>query len=439
MDVRPPVLVRTEPDTFATITDLDTPVRFHFDERISEQVSGGQLDDAVTVSPSTGEVRVSHGRSSLTVEVEGGFRPGLLYRVTLQPVVSDMFGNQLRDPFELVFSTGGTAPPTAVAGQAWDRTTGQPVRDALVQAVTPDSVTYVSRADQEGIFALRYLPEGSYRLTAFEDVDRDGVLDERETQGSVDARIAEGDTLLVDVPVLPSDTTPARLLTASALDSVTVVLEHDDYLDFESQTDEITVRIDGPEGPGPAITRVFHERAYAEFVESMVDSLLRLDSLDEAARAAAAPPAPSADSVAAADTTVADTVLADSATQAVPRPDVATASQGTPSRPAPPVLPGVRARTQGRGPERPLPGRRLVAVLASALAVDVEYDVTVGGVVNINGVPGGGGETTLRRPAPAPEPEPEAPGGDAVPQDTVPAPDSIPPGATPDSIPGAGL
>lgn len=408
VDVRPPVLVRTEPDTFATLTDLDAPVRFHFDERISENVTSGQLDDAVVVSPRTGDVRVRHGRTSLSVEVQGGFRPGLLYRVTLQPMVRDLFGNQLRDPFELVFSTGGSATPTAVAGQAWNRATGAPVANALVEAVTADSVTYVSRADQEGIYVLRYLPEGSYDVTAFEDLDRDGALDPREAQGTANALVQAGDTLLLDVAVLASDTSAAALLTASVLDSVTVALEFDDYLDFESPTDGIIVVIDGPDAPGPAVARIYHERDYTAFVTSVVDSLLRLDSLDAVAQAALQPPP---------DTThLADTTVVDSAAGAPPPggqvrgPTAAGAPQGrTPSRPAPPALAGVRAGAARGGPERPVPGRRLVAVLASELATEVEFAVTVSGVVNINDVPDGGGETSLLRQTPEPAPDPDVP------------------------------
>jgi len=389
VDVRPPVLVRTEPDTFATVTDLDAPVRFHFDERISETVTGGELDDAVSVSPLTGDVRVRHGRTTLTVEVEGGFRPGLLYRVTLQPVVRDLFGNQLRDPFELVFSTGGTAPPTAVAGQAWNRTTGAPLSGALVQAVSADSLTHVARADQEGIYVLRYLPDGPYRITAFEDVDRDRVLDPRETQGSVDALVSAGDTLLVDVGVLPIDTTAAELLAATVLDSVTVVLEFDDYLDYESPSAGITVEVMPPEGPGLTVARVYHEREYGDFVAAVADSLARLDSLEAAARAAA-PPLP--DSAAAAGGPPADTVVVDS----VPR------------RTPPPALDGrLPSRGQGvpggpQGPQRALPGRRVVVLLGAPLEVEVEHTVRASGAVNVNGVSGGGGETTLvRQPPPA--------------------------------------
>jgi hypothetical protein len=339
---------------------------------------------------------VSHGRTTLSVEMEGGFRPGLLYRVTLQPVVRDLFGNQLRDPFELVFSTGGTASPTAVAGQAWNRTTGAPLSGAMVQAMSSDSLTHVARTDQEGIYVLRYLPDGPYRITAFEDVDRDRVLDARETQGSVDTLVSAGDTLLVDVGVLPVDTTAAELLAATVLDSVTVVLEFDDYLDFESPSQAIAVEITPPEGPGLTVARVYHEREYNELVAAAVDSLARLDSLEAAARAAAAP----ADSISAGGGPPADSVSVDS-----------VVVDSVPRRALPPSLDGrVPSRGQavprGRlGPERPLPGRRIVALLRAPLSVEIEHAVRVSGAVNVNGVSGGGGETTLVRQPPPPPPD----------------------------------
>jgi hypothetical protein len=345
------------------------------------------------------------------VEVEGGFRPGLLYRVTLLPVIADMFGNRLRDPFELIFSTGGSAPPSAIAGQAWNRTTGAPLNGALVYAVSDDSLTHVARADQEGIYVLRYLPEGPYRITAFEDVDRDRVLDARETQGTVDAVVTASDTLLLDLGTLPSDTTPAQLMTASALDSVTVVLEFDDYLDHESSAGDVAVEIAAPNGPGPGVTRVYHERDYIEYVDAVVDSVFRVDSLAAAANQAAAPidSIGPVDSLAAADTT------------AAPPP------RAVPARRGPPALDGARVRSPVvRGPQRPLPARRLVVVLASPLETDVEHDVQVSGAVNINGVAGGGGETTLLlRPARALDRDPDAPPGGATP-DAEPVPNPAP-------------
>ncbi|HET9948203.1 MAG TPA: Ig-like domain-containing protein, partial [Longimicrobiales bacterium] len=246
-DQRPPVVVRTEPEPFAVLSDLRRPVRFLFDERISEQM-GVPIDEAVTVSPRTGEVEVEKGSRSIDVRLEGGFQPGLVYRVTLRPVVRDLFGNALQDPFELVFSTGGEPAPTVVAGQVWDRVSGRGVRDAVVQAVGADSLVHVGRSDQEGIFALRYLPPGAFVVTAYDDLDRDATLDERETQGSVRVDLGAADTVLVDIPVLAPDSTPALLVRARALDSLTIVAETDDFLDPSRSGEELDVSLTREEG-----------------------------------------------------------------------------------------------------------------------------------------------------------------------------------------------
>jgi hypothetical protein len=212
---------------------LDGLIRFEFDERISERSSSGTLDNAVIISPRSGELVVGHDSRSLTIELLGGFRPDLVYRVTLLPVVRDLFGNQMRDPFELIFSTGGETIPTTLAGIAWDRITGSGVNDYQVWATSldDDSIVHVAVTDNQGVYAFRYIPGANYEITAFDDRNADAVLDMMEIQGSRRLSIENGDTVFLDFPVLQPDTTPATLVTASALDSVTLLLEFDDYLD----------------------------------------------------------------------------------------------------------------------------------------------------------------------------------------------------------------
>jgi hypothetical protein len=447
IDRRPPVVVRTEPDTFAVVQDLRASVRFHFDEDISEAIIGGTLADAVTVSPRTGEVRVRQGGSTLTVEVEGGLRSGLVYRVTLLPVVRDLFGNQLRDPFELVFSTGGAPSPTTLAGVVWNRVSGQGVPRALVQALGSDSLLHVAAADEQGIFAFRYLPVGAFAVTGFEDVDRDRAVDARETQGSVAVDVTAGDTVLVDVPVLPPDTTPAVAARASALDSATLVIEFDDFLDPEASSAGIGVTLSLEGASAPAVTRVFHEHEYETYVRQVLDSLARLDSLAAAAgagapvapdsagpTAGAAPDpggaAPGADSVPA---------VADSVGPAGGRGGGAS----LPGRRGPPTLAGGGAGG-GRGGRsaaltgRILPARRVVGLLDGRVETGAEYVVSVSGAVNINGLGGGGGETTLSIEAPA-TPTSGADGAGAVTDSTAVPPDTVPaPGPQPPPTPGNG-
>ncbi|NIP60989.1 MAG: hypothetical protein GWM92_21230, partial [Gemmatimonadetes bacterium] len=278
-DRRPPYVISTRPDTFAVVEAFRDPVVFRFSERISEQATSGSLDAAAVVSPATSQVRVEHGRDALEVTLLGGFRAGRVYRVTLRPVIRDMFGNVLQRPFELVFSTGGEFHPNTVAGLVEDRITGEAVAGARVDAAPAageaagDTITYTSRTDEDGIFALRYLPPGEYVITAFEDRNRDGTADPFETRGSDTARLAgPADTLLRTIPILAADTTPARIAEAEAMDSSALRIATDDHLDPARSLEEVRVTLHREEGRSPAVDSLLHAHEWAER-QAVLDSL----------------------------------------------------------------------------------------------------------------------------------------------------------------------
>ena len=78
-DLTGPQVVETFPDTFAVVEAFDDEIRIGFDERISESGVQGPLDDAVIISPESGEVRVRHSSRAVTCD-DGGrvpARPGL--------------------------------------------------------------------------------------------------------------------------------------------------------------------------------------------------------------------------------------------------------------------------------------------------------------------------------------------------------------------------
>jgi len=431
-DRRPPVLVKTEPDTFADVPNFKGPVRFMFDERISEKVASGTLDDAVLVSPRTGTVRVSHDRQGVSVSLSGGFRPGLTYRVTLLPVLSDLFNNRMSDPVDLVFSTGGGFDNTAVAGLVWNRITGDGLAQASVDLTSDsDSLVYTAETDSAGFYAFRYVPAGRYTMVAFQDQNRNERPDVSELQGRRQVAIGPSDTLIVNESTLRPDSTPAQLTRASALDSVTVVLQFDDYLDPDMPMSDVAVRLTRPDGtPGPGPARLLQEAGYNAYVDQVQDSFARIDSIQRVREAVVA------DSLAAANAARADTAAARDTSSV--RPDTtgtrdtlralrdtmvardtlpargggARGAQAAPSHPIPPRLPGAagaRGRSAGRGarqaqdvgPEgNPLPARRIVALLDRPLTPADSYTVTVAGVTNVNGLPGGGGTDTLVAPLP---------------------------------------
>ena len=384
---------------------LDGSIRFEFDERISERSSSGTLDDAVIISPKTGEVVVGHGSRSLTIELVGGFRPDLVYRVTLLPVVRDLFGNQMRDPFELVFSTGGETVPTTLAGIAWDRITGSGVNDYQVWA-TPldeDSVVHVAVTDNQGVYAFRYIPGASYEIVAFEDRNADAVLDMMEIQGSRRLSIENGDTVFLNFPVLQPDTTPAALVSALALDSVTLLLEFDDYLDPALILESIDLAVTSEDSTDLVVDSILHEHDYLAYVAMVMDSLVVLDSMDAVSQAAAMAAAIAAES----DSTIADSIASDigvsqddpeilEAIEPVRRrgpPNLDGRSVSPPSREVSPNSAGGR---QASGPDgEQLPARRIILLLGNPVLPDITYNVVINNLENLYGVPLGGGETSF--------------------------------------------
>ena len=207
----------------------------------------------------------------------------------------------------------------------------------------------------------------------------------------------------------------------------------------------------------------FHEYRYVEWRQAVQDSFARLDSLEAAALAAERRArAAAAQAAAAQDTAVGDTTR-QGALERIPEaegpepegqvPEDTVQATGPPARVLPPDLPAATPaegapaarRRSGAGPERgpplnpdgqPLPSRRVVLRLDGPLEVNVAYQLSVNVVVNLNGIPLGGGEAAVVREPPkdtaavadtAVAPPDTIPSDTAfVPPDTIPR-DTIPP------------
>ena len=191
----PPYVIETLPDTFAVVEPGVREIFIRFSERISERAAGGTLDDAVVVSPAVEGVRVRHRRDGILISLGEDLRPDRVYRITILPVVNDMFGNNLRDAFDLVLSTGGAIVPNVVAGMVEDRVTGEVVRSAVVEArfvEEDDTIVHWNVTDAEGVFSLRFVPSGPFEVRSWQDRNRDREAGSTEPQAAfVPGELAE--------------------------------------------------------------------------------------------------------------------------------------------------------------------------------------------------------------------------------------------------------
>ncbi len=321
-------VLETTPPHLGRIDPFAGPVELRFERTLSERPTAGSLSDAVIVSPQTGLLTVRVSGDRIEISMEGGFRDATVYRVTLLPRFRDRYQNGMAGPLDVVFSTGPELEPTLLAGMTQDRLTLRALGGARVDAVPLDGGSRRSTvSDGTGVFTFPYMPSGRYALVAYEDRNRSGEADFAERQASVDVGVNVGDTIVVtDLPLLLPDTIAAELERASVLDSLTLGITFDDYLDAEGDL-------------GTVVARLIREGSAAPEVVSI---LFRWE-WDER-QAAAAPDA-----------------------QATPAPLV-------------------------------LPTRELVLELSRPLIAGAQYRVEIEGVINLNDVPGGGGQAEFEGP-----------------------------------------
>jgi hypothetical protein len=381
-----PTLVSTRPDTNAVLTGYTGPAIFVFDEGLSEE----GVDEAVTLSPRRGPVAVDKEGDEIRVQPRRGWQPGTIYQVEVAPGLRDRFGNAIRTPSRLVFSTGPAIPDTRATGVVRDRITGTPSLQARVDATRlADSLVYSTVTDSAGRYTFSQVPEGEYRLIAYRDANRNFRVDAFEQRDTALVTFAVGQAPALELALLPNDTTAPVAGSARMADGW-VEVRFDDYLDPDQALSPQQVTLIGPDGAAVAITEV------------RVGAPPAARDTSGAAEADSAPPAQQQRP--ARDTARADTAAADTA-----------------------------------GPQGPLPAQALFARPGAPLLPDTIYTVRVNGVRNVNGLVGGG-EVPLRTPEPAPPPRADstaAVAGDSAAADSVPpaaAGDSAAPPAPPPSV-----
>ena len=349
-----PQVVGNTPNAFAVLEDFQGPVEVFFDERISETASSGSLQDAVRISPMLGEIAVNHRSQSLEIEILGGFTQGVVYRITILPIVRDLFQNPMPYPFEFLFSTGPEMIANVAAGTVTDGITLRPSFGATVIASTDtlgsnlesgDGLKHIAVADSSGVYAFRYLPTGTYSITAFMDENRSNRPESTEPIASTRLVVQANDTVFTDMKVLRPDSTPPVLNAVGVVDSLTLLVEFDDYLNPEQfPAEDVVATLSKGASGAIEIKEILDEYEFDVRRELTRDAVG--DSL----------PTVTLDSIASAMELV------------------------------------------GRGAS--VPSRNVYLILAEPIKPEIAYEVTISGLVNVNGVGPSGGTGSVIRDVP---------------------------------------
>jgi hypothetical protein len=289
-DTTAPAVVDVSPDTGA-VNVRGREIEIQFNEVVQEG-SAGALRQFIMVSPSIGDPRVSWHRSRISIKPRRDLQPNTAYRVTVLPGISDLASNRMTEPLSFVFSTGPTIPTLGIAGRVFDWVGERPAGGAFVQAIarpTPtDSATiYQTVADTNGQFELGPLPAGQYDVRAVMDANKNRAIDPLEKW---DLRSVQVTTVrpAVELLAIERDTTPPRIGSVTASDSVTIRVQLDDYLHPDQPLTTGTLRVLRADSTAVPISSI---RSGAQIERERADSAARADSLRSAGRGAPPPPA----------------------------------------------------------------------------------------------------------------------------------------------------
>ncbi len=173
-DEQAPILVAADPPHLSTRYNGRSIV-LTFNERITLD----RVRDRLLVSPPLDvwpNVRVS-GPKTITIDLNAPLRPNTTYSFGIGEAVKDLSEGNVAGGLVYVISTGDVVDSLYVHGRVTDAYSGAPAKEVLVMlhdaadttTVRKSRPAYATRTDAEGLFALRYLKAGNYRLYALQD------------------------------------------------------------------------------------------------------------------------------------------------------------------------------------------------------------------------------------------------------------------------------
>jgi len=238
-DTTPPEIISAYPAP-NTINFSDNKVVFEF----SKYVDRRSLEEAVFISPSIEEKEFEWSGTEVEIIFNKELRKNTTYVITVGTDVKDVLeGNLMAKAFSLSFSTGNKIDNGAISGSVYDEKPGgimifsYRLNDIKADTLNPthSKPDYLTQTGKDGSFSLTNVAAGRYRLFAIRDEYRNLLYDpETDDAGTTDdITLTEKDTLVQGLKfiVAREDTTPPRLVSATATDKYHVTARFSEPLD----------------------------------------------------------------------------------------------------------------------------------------------------------------------------------------------------------------
>ena len=209
-DEQPPVYVRSNPAPGALNVD-GRNITIVFNENV-------QLEDAfnkVVISPVQLEApQISANGHNVRVQIRDTMKANTTYTIDFADAIKDLNEGNVLDGFALDFSTGESIDTMRVSGMVLGASNLEPAQGVLVAAYSNLSDTAIrtlppdriARTNQYGMFTIRNLAPGTYRVYMLNDINRDWHWDRSEDVAYLDELIVPSTEAITVTDTLYSST-----------------------------------------------------------------------------------------------------------------------------------------------------------------------------------------------------------------------------------------
>ncbi|MCM1482976.1 MAG: Ig-like domain-containing protein [Muribaculaceae bacterium] len=216
-DVEPPVFVRSNP-AMGELNVKRNRISIEFNENV--QVKDAMSKIVVSPAQITPPQVMAVGRR-VNFTLRDSLLPNTTYTIDCSDAISDLNEGNEVDGFSFAFSTGPTIDTLQISGMVFEAANLEPAQGIVVgvysnlsdTAITTLPLERITKTNQLGQFTIRNLKEGTYRIFALNDINRDYKWDRSEDVAFYDMTIT---------PTAERVTVTDTLKSANGMDSLVI-------------------------------------------------------------------------------------------------------------------------------------------------------------------------------------------------------------------------
>lgn len=218
-DTIPPVMVGSSPK-HETINFKGKSIELEFDEYIILNNPKEQIIITPDIEKKY-EIRIK--KKSVYIALENELDDSTTYSFNFREAVQDITEKNPARNLKLALSTGSYIDSLSIAGSTIQISNNKPLKDVTVALYQSDTFNifkhkpaYITKVDEKGLFIIENLKPGQYFVYAFEDKNRNLIVDSRnEKYGFLSTHfVLTTDTTTTDIPLIKLDTRDLKLTSA---------------------------------------------------------------------------------------------------------------------------------------------------------------------------------------------------------------------------------